>query len=249
MNWETLIIDYYSGEISDANKAALKEQIKIDSNVQELFESYAEMFEHIAEESWEEPSPQLHDRFHKFMDSQAPVATVKPFYLRPVSMAASVILLLTCGVLLGLNMSKINPSNTQSEELTLLKSEVQTLMKNQSVSTRINAINVSYDLIKPDNEIEYLLVKTMVEDASANVRLAAVEALTKYSKSKKVREALIRSLESETDDFVKIAIIQKLIEFKERKALPSFDKLIDDEKTPLYIKDEIHIGQWELTNI
>lgn len=129
------------------------------------------------------------------------------------------------------------------EEKVQLKQEVTiSLIENKSASKRLKAVNYAEEFEKPGNEILKALINKMFYDDHINVRLAAAEALTKFSDSEMVRKALIDALETEQDPGMQIELIQILVSIQEKRAVPSMEKLLRNEETPSYVKDQVTIG-------
>src|SRR5947199_292919 len=79
--------------------------------------------------------------------------------------------------------------------------------------------NVALKIVKADDEVVNALVKSMHSDPNTNVRLAALEALTKFRAQPHVRKVLIESLAIQKDPVVQIALIQLLVQMKEKDAV------------------------------
>ncbi|MEL6923268.1 MAG: HEAT repeat domain-containing protein [Bacteroidota bacterium] len=154
--------------------------------------------------------------------------------------AASVILLL--GVMIGLNISK-------GSEIEALREQVAMLVDAESVSQRIKGVNVSYNMPKADDKIIAVLINTMNTDESSNVRLSAIEALSRWTNENSVREALIDALRTQKDPATQITLINILVDIKEKRALPNMENLINDTDTPEYVKGETQVGIFKLKSI
>jgi HEAT repeat protein len=116
------------------------------------------------------------------------------------------------------------------------------LQNGQSASQRIQGVNVALSMNKADDEIVSALVKTMNEDPNSNVRLAALDALSKFSDDAAVRKALVTSLPKQKDPVVQISLIQLLVKMKEKGVVNDLRKIVDDEKTMQAVKDEAYSG-------
>lgn len=124
-----------------------------------------------------------------------------------------------------------------------LKQEVTiSLIENESASKRLQAVNYAEEFEKPSNDILKALINKMFYDDHINVRLAAAEALAKFSDSEMVRKSFIDALEIEKDPGMQIELIQILVSIQEKRAVPSMEKLLQNEETPSYVKDQVTIG-------
>jgi len=166
-----------------------------------------------------------------------------------LQIAASVALL-AVGILAGTQIA----SNTEQDEIAALRKEMEATkglvlasLQNQSASSRIKAVNVSYQMTIMDDEIVDALINTMNTDANANVRLAAVDALSEFADEEKVRMALISGLENQDRAVVQIALINLMVRLKENRALEPLRKIIEDDNSIETVKDEAHFGVFKLS--
>ncbi len=250
---EEKIIDYLSGTLSPEENSRIEEAIALDPEMKTLLSEYKDLEDTMLEMPLENPSENLQNRFDAFLETQleeeSKVVAMPRRSYKILGYAASVAILVTVGVLFGLNYAKNDIISSKDNELVSMREKVNTLMKEESVSDRIQAVNVSYDLAEPDPQVVDQLLKIMAEDESANVRLAAVEALVDIGGTPKVKSEMIEQLKVEEDAFVKIALIQGLAELKEERAGSVLDNIIEDETSPVYIKDEAHRAKHKLNQI
>jgi HEAT repeat protein len=108
-------------------------------------------------------------------------------------------------------------------------------------------VSVAYELETADDQIVKVLVRTMNEDTNTNVRLAALDALSKFNAENSVRQALINSLAIQKDPVVQIALIQLLVKLKEEAVLKQLEKLTKDASTMKAVKDEAYTGILKLS--
>jgi HEAT repeat protein len=121
------------------------------------------------------------------------------------------------------------------------------LDNSQSASQRIQGVNVAMGAEKADDEVVKALVKLMNEDPNSNVRLAALEALSKFIDEAPVRNAILTSLSKQKDPVVQIALIQLLVRMKEKGVVNDLQKIVDDEGTIQAVKDEAYTGILKLS--
>jgi HEAT repeat protein len=159
--------------------------------------------------------------------------------------------LLVIGGGIGFFISKQNDKRLeeiaqQMKENQLLMEQTREMMammtNDQSASQRIQGVNVAMQLEKPADEIVKALVKTMNEDPSSNVRLAALDALSKFIAEEGVRKELIGSLSKQKDPVVQIALIQLMVKMKEKGVVNDLKRIVDDAKTMQAVKDEAYSG-------
>lgn len=122
-------------------------------------------------------------------------------------------------------------TNTSSD--TLLFS----LLKEESASQRIKAVNYVEEMASPDQKVISALINTLDHDKNANVRLACLYSLTKFSDDPHVREALVNSLPRQTEPIVQIVLINLLTEMKEPRARRPLQDIISNNKTSKEVKN------------
>ena len=57
-----------------------------------------------------------------------------------------------------------------------------------------------------------------------------------------VKDALIKSLETDKDPAIQIELIQVLVKIQEKRALSPMKKLLRNDQVPEYVKNEIKIN-------
>ncbi|MBQ4801661.1 HEAT repeat domain-containing protein [Aquimarina sp. MMG015] len=130
----------------------------------------------------------------------------------------------------------------EKEKIQLKQEVTISLIENESASKRLQAVNYAEEFEKPGNDILEALISKMFYDDHINVRLAAAEALAKFSDLEMVRKSFINALETEQDPGMQIELIQILVSIQEKRAVPSMEKLLQNEETPSYVKDQVNIG-------
>lgn len=139
------------------------------------------------------------------------------------------------------------------EELAHIKKEVSqinevqhkmilAMLRQESAASRLEAINYSYNLDAADGTLMDALFVTLERDPSVNVRLAALEAVGRFELSPVMRENLVLTLAEQHDPSLQMALITKLIELREVKALPVFAGIINDPDISENIRDRAEFG-------
>jgi HEAT repeat protein len=138
-------------------------------------------------------------------------------------------------------------AGTTGQELSLYKQALFAKLNNmESPSQRITAAAGAYELKNTDKDIVDALVKTMNGDPNTNVRLAALEALSRFHRESYVKKQLIASLKKQKDPMVQIELIQLLTRMKETTILQELDKIVNDENTIKAVKDHAYSGIFTL---
>ncbi|MCU0324873.1 MAG: HEAT repeat domain-containing protein [Spirosomaceae bacterium] len=122
------------------------------------------------------------------------------------------------------------------------KRMILAMLKQESASARLQAVNYSYDMTMADDTLLNALIRTLDYDPSVNVRMAAVEAVGRFGKSPMVRTSLVNSLMKQNDPSMQIAVIDMLIELRERRAVPILASLAESSQLPDFVKEKAENG-------
>ena len=263
----TKLIDYIDGKLEEAEKAMLEQKIKDDQAVAMEYNQLQELLGVIESRTTRQPDKSLETEFLSMLEDEiigletaledvkktnrgekAKVFGLKPTL--PLGIAAAVALVLIGG-LIGIFLIK----SGQDEQISLLKKELDTtramiinsLQNQSSPSRRITGINASFELNQADDEIVSVLIYTMNNDSNINVRLAAIEALYRFSSEEKIRNALVNTLATQKEPVIQLTLINMLVKLREDRAIQPMQKLIEDKETLESVKDEAWLGLYKLS--
>jgi hypothetical protein len=251
---ESMLIEYIDGKLSDTEKQQVEQELARNDEAYKLYEQLREVTQAMEHATELEPSSALKKSFDQLLaieikqQAKSRVIFFQPSFYR----VAAVITLLVMGGSIGY---WINKNQQQQHELAELKRQVEenktmmlTMINNdQSASQRITGVAVAYQLETADDEIVNVLVKTMNEDPNTNVRMAALEALSKFHAEPTVREALVRSLSIQKDPVVQIALIQLMVTIKEKGIMKDLERMTKDKTIMKAVKDEAYSGILKLS--
>lgn len=116
------------------------------------------------------------------------------------------------------------------------------MLRQESAAARLQAINYSFDLDAADSNLMNALFETLERDPSVNVRLAALEAVGRFELNPVMRENLVLTLAEQRDPSLQMALINKLIELREVKALPVFAGIINNPNSSDPIRSQAEYG-------
>ncbi len=126
-----------------------------------------------------------------------------------------------------------------TEKAAFKQTAMLSLMENKSASRRIQGVHYIQEFDQPDKAIVSALADRMLFDENINVRAAAVEVLANFTNSEQVKNTFIEALKVEKDPGIQIAIIQTLGKIQEKKAAEPMQKLLDQEETQPFVKEQI----------
>ena len=120
------------------------------------------------------------------------------------------------------------------------------LNNTQSAASRINAIMSTLQLKKQNNTIIDALVQILDKDPNANVRLAALDGLTRFYREDYVRKKLVASLKMQTDPLLQINLINLLTRMRESAIMDQLEEIVNDDNTNKAVKDVAYSGMLQL---
>lgn len=156
--------------------------------------------------------------------------------------AGWVVAVLLAGFLLG----RYLPGPEREELRGMRELLTLSLLQNQSASERLAGVSWSRDFSRPDSRVLDALVETLNHDADVNVRLAAVDALAKYSQESSVKQRLPQALLRQNSPLVQIALIDLLVELRDTQSADVLRRLAADDKTNQNVRRR---AEWGLRQI
>jgi len=151
---------------------------------------------------------------------------------QPVLQAALSLALLVAGVAIGLVTAV--PTRKISPEVSHLRGEINSLrqlvtlsmLQQQSAVDRLQGVTWASRVEQSDTEVLVALLRTINQDPNVDVRLAAVDAMRLFSQSPVARRGLVQSLSKQRSPLMQMAVIDALVELRERAAAPQIEQLI-----------------------
>jgi hypothetical protein len=192
-----------------------------------------------------EPSQALDARWQSSLESllvSQPASQSIPTARRPVSRAwtlagfwprnpvwqgAIALACLMIGLLAGTSIPR------QNKEIAKLHDEIAatremvalSLLQQQSATERLRGVSYTGRMQTMEPEVLAALTEAVAHDPSVNVRLAAIDALSKVSGSPGVLQSLTQSLPRQDSPMVQAALIDYLVDARDRRALGTLRQL------------------------
>lgn len=154
----------------------------------------------------------------------------------PLAWLGVVAAALVVGVLLG-RESRALPVPAPSADLVALRAELHdtrqvvtlALLRQPSAVERLRGVSWVERLDNPDTEVLGALIDTLAHDPNVNVRLAAIEALTRYGDSPGVRRGALDALTgTNVSPLVQVALIDFLVDLKDGSSRQILERLAVD---------------------
>ena len=103
---------------------------------------------------------------------------------------------------------------------------VLTMMQQSSPVERIKAVTMTGEFENVDGQIITSLMNLLNNDDNDNVRLLALEALTRYTSQPEVRSGLISSISTQRSPMIQIRLAEIMMSLNEKRAVPEFEKVL-----------------------
>lgn len=255
-----MLIDYIDNRLNTVDRHFIEQELLANHDTRKLYEELREVISIMEQSSPLEPPSTLKHKFQEDLKTKMSVSRPKTIFFSPslYRVAAAVALMIISGAV-GFWISK---DRAQEARLAQIEQEMATTRKQlddtkqavfgmidneYSASQRIKGVTVAMGLSKPDDEIVNVLFKTLGTDPNTNVRLAALEALSRFQDDPVVRRGLINGLPRQTDPMVQIRLIQLMVEMKEKDVVDELKNIVDDEGAMKAVKDEAYSGILKLS--
>ena len=207
-----------------------------------------------------EPGPELERKFnamleaytHGFRTASAPEPKTVRFNFsfgawRPLFQAAAAILLIAMGVLLGREMEHgklkdMEVANLRQEMAQMHEMVTISLMTQSSAIDRLQGVSMTSEMGAPDDRLLDALIKTLDTDPDVNVRMAAVDALGRYSDRTRVQGALVSALSRQNSPLVQVSLIDLLVAKRAPGAKEALKTLIEQKNSLEPVKARARAG-------
>jgi hypothetical protein len=251
---EALLIDYIDGKLNDPDRKMIENELVQNSDTKKLYEELRVVINAMDHAATLQPPSSLKTSFESMLkkemasEKKGKVVFFSPAFYR----VAAAVTLVVIGGGLGYWISKYQD---QQEEIARIKTEMEAtknmmmalIQNDESASKRIQGVNVAMTIEKSDPQVVKALLKAMNQDPNTNVRLAALDALSKFYSDPAIKNELIEALSTQKDPVVQIALIQLMVKMKEKTIVNDLKRIIDDADAIKPLKDEAYTGIMKLS--
>ncbi len=251
-NIQPLLIDFVDKTLDRERTAMVRQHIENCKACRDEADGLAVLFSEMDKVQDQQPDPALKLDFAAMLGAEkqnlqaARVVEMKSPGSRnwlhsPFSQLAAGVALLIAGMMLGL-LFRNDPGSDQqvaelSNEVGALKDMlIMSKLEQTSASQRIMAASYLEEMQTPNSEILQALINTMNTDDNTNVRMAAVNALAKFTAVPLVRDALVETLSMQSDPIIQISLINILVQMDDNRAVDKMKELIEDNSTNESVK-------------
>lgn len=254
-----LLPDYFQDSLSASSRAT------VEGHVRECADCSAQvrLWERLAELPDEAPSPRMRERFADmlatYQEGRGELKAMPPpaFRLRPAFASAAAVLILGIGFLVGRYVTpprgasevaelRTELSNTNDRIATLNQLVVLSMLQQESAGERLQGVNYSLQVNRPNPEIVEALLRSLRTDSSVDVRLAALDSLRRYTADREVRRGLLDALQPKQSPMVQIALIDALVEIQDTEAVAQFERFQQSPELNPLVRDRARWGLAQL---
>jgi hypothetical protein len=257
------IADYLAGVLSPTEAEELDEHFAGCAACKQETAALSETWEMLGLLEQEQPSAQLRARFYQSLESYreglesaapAPARTPAPVKRRLFDWgwqgwawsAALLVAGLGLGQSLGMrDRGRADLAGLQDEVHHMRQLVTLSLLEQQSASERLRGVDYAYRVDQSDTQVLSALLHAVNHDPNVNVRLAAVDALRKFSANPSVKGQLDQSL-SKQEPLVQLALIDFMVDTRDKTGVPSLAAL---ERSPDADKNVKEKAQWGLSQL
>jgi hypothetical protein len=123
-----------------------------------------------------------------------------------------------------------------------------TLLQQDSAIGRLQGVSWSHQLERPSDQVLVTLLDTLRHDPNVNVRLASIDALRAFAAVDSVRTGLVDALGSQPSPLVQIALIDTMVDIRERRSVKALRTLADDQKQNEAVRQRARRGLQQLSS-
>ena len=261
---QLFLIDYLDNELDNSTREQVESHLATCPACSTEVKQLQLIQDNIESVEMEIPSPALRKGFTDMLleeeknerrgNNQQPVPGGKVVSIKLSSLlwrAAAAVIILFVGIVIGNKVKfgsdqpgpmAVHPTEQQSSKQKILTD----MLDDESPSQRIEAVNYAEGFAVNDKKVINVLLNTLNTDKNANVRVAAVYALEKFSADKTVVDSLVISLTKQTEPVVQILLIDMLTAKKAIKAIKPMQDIISNSKTIQPVKDAAQKGLKQL---
>lgn len=249
-----LMADYWSRSLPDAQQQAFEAHLQGCEACRADTERLGRLWSDLGSLPFEAPGETLRARFDASLAAYrdgAAMAKATPFQWRHLGSLAAGIALLAAGVGIGYSWRS---NQTPAGEIGELRTEVNTmrqlvtlsLLQQNSASERLRGVSWAYQVEPSDQEVPTALLTAVNHDPNVNVRLAAVDALRPFAGTARVNSAVVQALPNETAPIVQVALIELMVDLREKQATRVLERLASDASADSGVRER---AQWALEQL
>jgi anti-sigma factor RsiW len=169
----------------------------------------------------------------------------------PAGAVAWSMAVLVLGVSIGMHETS---SNSHSQQLAQMHSELTSMrqlvalsmLQQDSASGRLEGVTWTRREEKLEPQVLSALLHTLRYDTSVDVRLAALDALSRHSTQPQVRKSVVDSLQEQQSPLVQVALIDQMVQWRETEAAQRLQTLQQNPKLNPTVRQR---AEWAISKL
>lgn len=241
---EDMLVDFLAGELSPADHAQVTNSLAEDSALATRLAELEMALTDLRDEADPELPAAADDRFAAMLDRETASSTrVRTLpnrrrWLPYAAAAAAVFLVFTLGYQLGIDRD--------ADQLAADRTLMLELMDAPRSSDRIRATTVTFGMERAEPAVLRDLGFLLRNDESANVRLAALDALQRFRADPAVADILLEAVRESPPEVVRFELIETLVRLNDVRLLPYLEELIKTDSLPRPVRDAAEMASFKL---
>src|SRR5579863_3109811 len=248
----TQFVDYWRGTLEDT-RAEFDAHLASCERCRAEAEQLKDMWSTLGTLPEEDPSLRLRSRFYDSLRErrreEAGSRHTFGWLRHPAFQAAAAMVILAAGVgtgylLRGHEISEVSQLRGEVDNMRQLVA--LSLLQQQSASDRLRGVSYAYRVEPDDSQVLSALLTTVDHDSNVDVRLAAVDAMKKFTNNPVGRNGLAHALAKQNSPLVQIAILDEIVEVHDRSSAPAIQALVSSQDVNPEVKQH---AQWALRQL
>ena len=255
-----LIAASWTGELDANAESKLRQHLSGCAECSAEMTQLGAMWERMADLPVPEPSHALNVRWQSTLESLAGSRRQNSWRFslqalwpqRPVWQVTIAVACLAIGLVVGNTAKRRGPDHTEivklREEIASTKEMVAlSLLQQQSATERLRGVDYSVRMPTMEPEVVSALIQAVNHDPNTNVRLAAIDALSKASGNARVRQSMTQSLGHQDSPMVQAALIDYMVDARDGHALGTLKQFAGREDLNPAVRQRADVAVRQLT--
>lgn len=254
------IPEYLLGHLGPIEKESFEKRLSMDAELQIETEELRAAWQGLGAIPQAQPGAAMRARFYQRLSDiqhgrSQPVrggfAWWKPGLSGLVRQITFVLALFCLGMYVGRVSTGGHSSNDEAAQLqgqiqSLRETVALSLLDRQSAASRLEGVSWGSQVEHPNSDLLSALIETLQHDQNTNVRLAALDALEKFSAEPAVRHAMVNALSNQDSPLVQIALIDALVHMRDKTAATQFRRLSTETDANAAVRER---ARWALQTL
>ncbi|WP_171593583.1 HEAT repeat domain-containing protein [Marinifilum caeruleilacunae] len=252
-NIQDLLVEYLEKDLNQEESHEVEKHLTNCESCRNEYQLAKQFLLAVNDIEDEQPSANLRMNFNQMLEEEKenlrkeslPITDTKQSNYRFgefLKYAAAILIIFGIGFLFGKNLYT---PNDRSMEIAQLQNDLQNMKQNLTMATlkqptssqRLKAVNILENQAGADDKVLSVLVQTLQSDANVNVRMAAANALTKFSHHPLVRNAYLEALKNQKEPSIQITLINILIDIQENRAKILLEEIMKEDNSLPVVKE------------